>query len=105
MSMPPLVAFWLTALEHCATVLSAMRHSLIDRPDFQYSGGRAPIYPYDQILATLGTSRAVLIPFDGKRIEQIVSSAGKTVRRKGIRFRHRKEKSGVAVWVERKGAA
>ena len=82
-----------------------MKHTLIDRPDFQYSGGRAPIYPYERILNTLGTSRAVLIPLDGKRIEQIVSSIGKTVRRKGYRFRHRKEKDGVAVWVERKGAA
>ena len=82
-----------------------MIHTLIDRPDFEYTGGRAPIYPYERILNTLGTARAVFIPLDGRRLEQIVSSIGKTVRRKGYRFRHRKEKDGVAVWVERKKGA
>jgi hypothetical protein len=30
-----------------------------------------------------------------------IASIGKTVRRLGYRFRHRREKRGVAVWVER----
>jgi hypothetical protein len=79
-----------------------MRHTLIDRPDFERTGGRAPIYPYERIYGTCGTPRAIFIPLDGRRLEQIVSSIGKTVRRRGYRFRHRKIKDGVAVWVERK---
>ncbi len=85
-----------------ATVPGVMRHSLIERPGFEPTGGRAPIYPYERIFGTYATSRAVYIPLNGKRLEAIVSSIGKTVRRRGYRFRHRRQKGGVAVWVERK---
>lgn len=78
-----------------------MRHKVIPRPDFDPTGGRAPIYPYREILATLGTEKAVLIPLTSKRPEQVISSIGKVVRRQGLRFRHRREKAGVAVWVEK----
>ena len=74
---------------------------LVKRPAFRTTGGRAPIYPYDEILATINTDRALLIATDGRRPEQIISAVGKTVRRRGYRFRHRREKGGVAVWVEK----
>ena len=75
---------------------------VIKRPTTPAGRGAPPRYPYEEILGTLGTDRAILL--DGARPEQIVSAVGKTVRRRGYRFRHRREKQGVAVWVEARSA-
>lgn len=73
----------------------------IRRPDWKKTGGRAPKYPYDAIIRTLGTTRAVYVPVEPASLAAARSAMHKTLARKGYVPRIRQEGDGLAVWVER----
>ena len=78
-----------------------MLTKVIARKDFPKTGGRAPLYPYEQILATLGTTKAVFLEVPTDRRISVRSAIYKGLRRRGFTPRIRLDKGGLAVWVER----
>ena len=79
------------------------RPRIVSRPDFKRTGGRAPKYPYDALMATLDTETALRIPYDGAKPESVVSALTKAANRRGLRFRHRRKAGSLDGWVERRG--
>ena len=82
-------------------IVTAMLAKTIRRPDWKKTGGRAPKYPYDAIIGTLGTTRAVYVPVTPDQLSAARSAMHKTLARKGYVPRIRMDKGGLAVWVER----
>ena len=78
------------------------RPRIVRRPDFRSTGGRAQVYPIDALVKTLGTNKAVRVPFGAKRPGSVISALSKAATRRRLKLRYRQDRHGITAWVERR---
>lgn len=70
----------------------------IKRPS---QAARAAVYPYEDLLSTLGSEHAVLYPGKGDEVRKALASMRRHLYRKRLRLCQGPAPSGLALWVER----
>jgi hypothetical protein len=82
-----------------------MRTRFIRRPAHSRGPGRPPVgYPYAELLQTLDTPRAVLLPGVRPALTKSVNSMRRKMERLGYRIRTADHPEGLALWIERRAA-